>query len=210
MEVEAETDVNSKIPNKSNGIGSSNSESSNNTVITLQLLEEQVRKMKTLQMRINGEVTEADAEAEAEIAAEAEEKAEAEEDANSEIPNNSNVSDSSSSNSESNYVENKILNRCTNENENKIIGNNVGQDGAEDGVTTEAQQQKCENARPTDNMTPHDDSNEKKHQRHERDLDRINQCQCAHVIRDNADNNVIPSQRRQQCNSEPTTTTPKS
>ena len=37
-----------------------------------------------------------------------------------------------------------------------------------------------------------------------------NQCQCAHVIRDNADNNVIPSQRRQQCNSEPTMTTPKS
>ena len=37
-----------------------------------------------------------------------------------------------------------------------------------------------------------------------------NQCQCAHVIRDNADNNVIPSQRQQQCNSEPMTTTPKS
>ena len=37
------------------GIDSSNSESSSNTVITLQLLEEQVRKMNTLQTKINDE-----------------------------------------------------------------------------------------------------------------------------------------------------------
>jgi len=105
------------------------------------------------------------------------------------------------------------------ENSGKIKNSTTGEDRAvkeNDGLivkedeieTREAQQQKCENAMPTDNMTPNDDSNgEKQHQRHEQDLDRINQCQCAHVIRDNADNNVIPSQRRQQCNSEPTTTT---
>ena len=137
-------------------------------------------------------------------------EAEVEEDANSETLNNSNGIDSSSSNSESNYVENKSLNRRTNKNENRMIGNNVGQDGEEDGVTREAQQQKCENAMPTDNMTPNDDSNgEKQHQRHERDLDRINQCQCAHVIRDNDDNNVIPSQQRQHRNPETTMITVK-
>ena len=117
-EAEAEADANSKIPNKSNGIGSSDSESSSNTVITLQLLEEQVRKMNTLQTRINREWPEAEAEAEAEV----------EEDANSEIPNNNNNIGSSSSDSKSNYAENKILNRRTNKNENKMIGNNVGQD----------------------------------------------------------------------------------
>ena len=64
------------------------------------------------------------------------------------------------------------LNRRTNENENKMIGNNVGQDGEDDGVTREAQQQKCENAMPTDNMTPNNDGNgEKQHQRQEQDLD---------------------------------------
>ena len=59
-----------------------------------------------------------------------------------------------------------------------MIKNNVGQDGEEDSVKREAQKQKCGNAMQTDNMTPNDDSNgEKHHQRHERDLDRTNQCQ---------------------------------
>ena len=77
VEAEAEADENSKIPNNSNGSGSN--KSSSNTVITLQLLEKQVRKMKSLQTRINGEVAE---EGKEEAAAEAE----AEEDANSKIP----------------------------------------------------------------------------------------------------------------------------
>jgi len=50
-------------------IASCENSNSRNTVITLQLLEKQVRKMKTLETRINGKI--AEGEAELETAAEA-------------------------------------------------------------------------------------------------------------------------------------------